>query len=42
MLERLGFGDTTISQHTQSHHLGHVMSDEPYAMPMWTVVGRRT
>jgi hypothetical protein len=42
MLERLGFGDTTITQHTQSHHLGHVMTDEPYAMPMWTVVGHRT
>jgi hypothetical protein len=42
MLERLGFGNTTITQHTQSHHLGHVMTDEPYAMPMWTVVGQRT
>jgi hypothetical protein len=42
MLERFGFGNTTVTQHTQSHHLGHVMTDEAYAMPMWTVVGQRT
>jgi hypothetical protein len=41
MLERLGFGRTTITQHTQSHHLGHDLSAAPFAMPMWTVVGRR-
>ncbi|HUC04028.1 MAG TPA: hypothetical protein VL961_01430 [Acidimicrobiales bacterium] len=41
MLERLGFEKTRITRHTQRHHLGHVLTDEAVAMPMWTVVGER-
>ena len=41
MLERLGFGDTTISEHTQKHRLGHVATAEYTDMPMYTVVGKR-
>lgn len=41
MLERLGFPDTTITEHTQKHHLGHRLEDEAVEMEMFTVVGRR-
>ncbi len=36
-----GFGDTTISEHTQKHRLGHVATADYTDMPMYTVVGRR-
>jgi O-methyltransferase len=41
MLERLGFGRITVTEHTQAHHLGHRLDDPPMAMPMYTVVGDR-
>jgi len=41
MLERVGFGKTTISEHTQLHHLGHRMDESSVEMPMFTVVGER-
>ncbi len=41
MLERLGFGQTTITEHTQKHHLGHRMDEEAVQMSMFTVVGER-
>jgi O-methyltransferase len=41
MLERLGFPRTRITEHTQSHHLGHVMDEDLRPMAMWTVVGER-
>jgi hypothetical protein len=41
MLERVGFGNTTITEHTQSHHLGHRMEQSAVEMPMFTVVGQR-
>lgn len=42
MLERLGFGRTSVTEHTQLHRLGHRMDSPPVAMPMFTVVGDRT
>lgn len=42
MLERLGFGETTILRHTQQHHLAHQLDQAPVAQEMYTVVGRRT
>jgi hypothetical protein len=41
MLERVGFGNTTITEHTQAHHLGHRMGEPAVEMPMFTVVGER-
>ena len=41
MLERFGFGKTTITEHTQTHHLGHRLEDNAVEMPMFTVVGER-
>ena len=41
MLERVGFGKTTITEHTQTHHLGHRLEDNAVEMPMFTVVGER-
>jgi len=41
MLERVGFGRTTITEHTQTHHLGHRLDDEAVQMSMYTVVGER-
>ena len=41
MLERVGFGKTTITEHPQMHHLGHRMDDEAVQMTMFTVVGER-
>jgi O-methyltransferase len=41
MLERVGFGKTTITEHTQTHHLGHQMDVSAVEMPMFTVVGER-
>lgn len=41
MLERVGFGRTTITEHTQTHHLGHRMNEPAVEMPMFTVVGER-
>lgn len=41
MLERVGFGRTTITEHTQAHHLGHRMDEPAIEMPMFTVVGER-
>ena len=41
MLERVGFGRTTITEHTQAHHLGHRMDEPAVEMPMFTVVGER-
>jgi O-methyltransferase len=41
MLERLGFGRTTTTFHTQHHHLAHDLDAAPVAQPMFTVVGRR-
>lgn len=41
MLEVLGFGDTTVTTHTQLHQHRHD-PDAPYVeQPMYTVVGRR-
>lgn len=41
MLKRLGFGDTTITYHSQRHHLSHDMGSDAIDQPMYTVVGRR-
>lgn len=41
MLTRLGFTRTTITTHSQAHHLGHRMDDAPQQMAMFTVVGER-
>jgi O-methyltransferase len=41
MLSRLGFGDTTITYHSQRHHISHVMGADAIDQPMYTVVGRR-
>lgn len=41
MFERLGFGDTTVTEHTQKHRLGHVVTADYTDMPMYTVVGKR-
>jgi hypothetical protein len=41
MLTRLGFSKTTVSFHSQSHHLGHQLDQPPVAMSMFTVVGER-
>lgn len=41
MLERLGFGRTTVIEHTQAHHLGHHLDQLPVPMSMYTVVGER-
>lgn len=41
MLERLGFGDTTISYHEQKHHLAHDMERAAIQQSMYTVVGKR-
>lgn len=42
MLERLGFGQTVTTFHTQRHHLAHDLSAEDYGQRMYTVVGHRT
>ena len=42
MLERLGFGDTVTTFHTQRHHLAHDTAAEATGQKMYTVVGRRT
>ncbi|MGH9108424.1 MAG: class I SAM-dependent methyltransferase [Acidimicrobiales bacterium] len=42
MLERLGFGQTVTTFHTQRHHLAHEMSNEATGQRMYTVVGRPT
>jgi SAM-dependent methyltransferase len=41
MLTRLGFGKTSISYHSQTHHLGHRLDEAPIGMSMFTVVGER-
>ncbi len=41
MLNRLGFTKTQISEHTQSHHLGHRMDVAAVQMPMFSVLGER-
>jgi hypothetical protein len=41
MFERLGFGDTTVTEHTQKHRLGHVATADYTDIPMYTVVGKR-
>jgi hypothetical protein len=41
MMTRLGFTETTITVHEQSHHLGHRLDEPPVKMQMFTVVGDR-
>jgi SAM-dependent methyltransferase len=41
MLERLGFGNSEVSFHTQRHHLGHDLSKPAIDMSMFTVVASR-
>lgn len=42
MLERLGFGETEITYHSQRHHLSHDMGSDAIDQRMYTVVGRRS
>jgi hypothetical protein len=41
MLERLGFGATEVSFHTQRHRLAHDLSKPATDMSMFTVVASR-
>lgn len=41
MLERLGFRGARITEHEQTHHLGHDMDADPVRIPMFTVVADR-
>ncbi len=41
MLNRLGFGRTETTFHTQRHHLAHDLGHDAIDQPMYTVVGRR-
>jgi SAM-dependent methyltransferase len=41
MLERLGFGRTEVTFHTQRHHLAHDMDADAIEQRMYTVVGHR-
>ena len=41
MLSNVGFGEQTITRHTQWHRPGHVASAEPIEMSMYTIVARR-
>jgi SAM-dependent methyltransferase len=40
MLERLGFGDVTVTFHDQTHHLAHDMEAPAIRQSMYTIVGR--
>ena len=40
MLERLGFGQTETTMHTQRHHLAHDIGSDAIDQRMYTVVGR--
>jgi hypothetical protein len=40
MLERLGFGRTETTFHSQRHHLAHNIGADAIDQPMYTVVGR--
>ncbi len=41
MLERLGFGETSVTYHVQKHHFGHDLTQPAGDMKMYTVVARR-
>jgi hypothetical protein len=41
MLQRLGFGNTEVTYHTQRHHLSHDMGSDAIDQRMYTVVGHR-
>jgi SAM-dependent methyltransferase len=41
MLSHVGFGQTTVTYHTQKHHLGHDLAAAPVDMSMFTVIGER-
>jgi O-methyltransferase len=41
MLERLGFGRTTVTFHSQRHHLAHDIAADAIEQRMYTVVGHR-
>jgi O-methyltransferase len=41
MLERLGFGRTEVTFHSQRHHLAHDMDADAIEQRMYTVVGHR-
>jgi O-methyltransferase len=41
MLERLGFGRTEVTFHSQRHHLAHDMDADAIEQRMYTVVGQR-
>jgi hypothetical protein len=42
MLRHLGFEKTTVTYHSQRHHLAHDLEADPVDMAMFTVVGERT
>jgi O-methyltransferase len=42
MMRRLGFGDTTLTYHTQKHYLAHDLTKDVFSQKMYTIVGRRT
>lgn len=41
MLKRVGFPNAETIFHTQKHHLGHKLDDEPVEMTMFTVIADR-
>ena len=41
MLERLGFGRTSVTFHNQRHHLAHDIEADAIEQRMYTVVGHR-